>query len=863
LRLKTSSACIISLACLFCAAGLAFGQGTDLGTIRGTVTDASGGVIPNATVSVIDALTNTARETRTNSQGNYEMFGLKPGTYRVAVTAAGMSKEEITDIVLSGSDIVSVDAVLKVSAAQESVVVKMEAPAINTEDQTISQTIDNQAVVELPRDSRNVYTFLYLNPNVTQADSDGSFKFIGAQSYGASFSLDGQRSNGGIFGSPTASQPSLEAVAEINLLTSDFSAEYAGIANIRVTTKRGGADYHGSAFYDNKNSALAAWTLDDLNGKANFSPTAFQSSYPNPYFNFNDIGGSVGGPIPHLSKTWFFAAYERNYGVSPTKISSTTIPHPSLYTGDFSGLNDSAKPLVPTDSKGVPLVMLTPQEIATDTIPDTNPNDPPGSLRFVTIPSRLLNPTVQKLIDIYFPKIGLSTPINPANGRIPGGFQTILPGNSTQDIGTLRLDHDFSERNHLYGVYNASAQTDATNAVVSPYTGLGLTKDDRRNNTVSLSYTHTFKDTVVNEARGGFNRQSLLLHSNTTLDGFLSSIGFDQSDIDAYGAVVGPFALSTFGHPAINFSNTFATFTNGGRNTFRPLDQNLITFGDTLTWIVGKHDFRMGGDLVRNAAVDGFALNRGNPRGSMTYAGTGTNPFTHFLLGLPPTTVSYVLQPRPAMDVHNWEHGYFFQDTWKVTPKLTLNLGLRYELITPFVDKNDLIANFDPNYVNPTTGQLGRFVIPSTKTLKYLDTRIISFGYVLAKDSGLGVGRGTVRMDKTDVSPRIGVAYRLGSKSVIRGGYGIYYPTSAAQGIRDPIATNPFNQAITKRVPKDISGNPIPPLLDGWPGPSNTGISPLTGGTIASGVNGTPAVNLVPFGIRQPRIHQYNVTFER
>ena len=849
MKLTGASSAIIFLVHLFLTTAVVFGQGTDLGTIRGTVTDSTGAIISGATVTVTDALTNTARETRTNSQGNYEMFGLKPGMYKVVITAVGMSKKEITDIVLSGSDTVSADAVLKVSAAQESVVVTMEAPAINTEDQTISQTLNNTEVVELPRDSRNVYTFLYLNPNVTQGAADGSFKFIGAQSYGASFSLDGQRSNGGIFGEPTSSQPSLEAVGEINLLTSDFSAEYAGIANVRVSTKRGGADYHGSAFYNNKNSALAAWTLDDKNGAANFSPTTFQSKYPNPYFNFNDIGGSLGGPLHLLKKTWFFAAYERNYVVSPTKISSTTIPHPSLYTGEFSALNDSAKPLVPAG------VTLTSQEIATNTIPDTNPNDPPGSLRFVTIPSRLLNPDVQKLIDTYFPKIGLSAPINPANGRIPGGYQTILSGNSTQDIGTLRLDHDFSERNHLYGVYNASAQSNATNAVVSPYTGLGLTKNDRRNNTVSLSYTRAFRDTVVNEVRGGFNRQSLLRHSNTTLGGFLSSIGFDQSDIDAYGSVVGPFALSTFGHPAISFSNTFATFTNGGRNTFRPLDQNLVTFGDTLTWIVGKHDFRMGGDVVRNAAVDGFALNRGNPRGSMTYSGTGTNPFTRFLLGLPPTSVSYVLQPRPAMDVHNWEHGYFFQDTWKVTSKVTMNLGLRYELITPFIDKNDLIANFDPNYVNPTTGQLGRFVIPSTKTLKYLDTRITTFGYVLAQDSGLGVGRGVVRMDKTDFSPRIGVAYRLGAKSVIRGGYGIYYPTSAAQGIRDPIATNPFNQSIGKR------GTTAP--LDPWPDATTHGISPITGGTITSGPGGTPAVNVVPFGLHQPRIHQYNATFER
>jgi hypothetical protein len=830
---------------LFCSAGTVFGQGTDLSTIRGTVTDSSGAVIPNAVVTVTDALTNTARETRTNSQGSYEMFGLQPGTYTVVISAAGMGKKEITGVVLKGSDTISADAVLNVSGALETVVVALEAPAINTEDQTISQTLDNLAVVELPRDSRNVYSFLYLNPNVTQSASDGSFKFIGAQSYGASFSLDGQRSNGGIFGEPTASQPSLEAVGEINLLTSDFSAEYAGVANIRVTTKRGGADYHGSAFYNNKNSALAAWTLDDKRGQAGFAPTSFQSKYPNPYFNLNDIGGSVGGPLPLLQKTWFFAAYERNYDVSPTKIASNTNPHPSLYTGDFSGLNDSAKPAVPAG------VSLTPQEVTNDTIDDGTGT---GGRKFIRIPSRLLNPTVQQLIKTYFPKIGVSAPINPKNGRIIGGYQTILPGSSTQDVGTLRVDHDFSDRNRLYGVYNSSAQVSATLPVVSPYTGLGLTQNDRRNHTVSLSYIHSFKASLVNEGRGGFNRQGLLRHSNTTLEGFLSSIGFDQSDIAAYGAVVSPFALSTFGHPAINFSGTFATFTNGGRNTFRPLDQNLITFGDTLTWILGKHEFRMGGDVVRNAAVDGFALNRGNPRGSMTYSGTGTNPFTRFLLGLPPTSASYILQPRPAMDVHNWEHGYFFQDIWKLTPKLTLNLGLRYELITPFIDHNDLIANFDPNYVNSSTGQLGRFVIPSSKTLKYLDTRIVSFGYVLAKDSGLGVGRGLVRTDTTDFSPRIGVAYRLGAKSVIRGGYGIYYPTSAAQGIRDPIATNPFNQSITKRVKPDP--------FQGWPGNTH-GISPITGGDITSGLSSTPAVNVVPFGLNQPRIHQYNATFER
>lgn len=633
LKYKLAFTCLVFMVCLLSVSNFAHGQGTDLSTVRGTVTDSSGAVVPKAVVSIVDLETNTSRQTATNAQGEYELFGVKSGTYKVTVSAAGLSTEEINNIVVKGSSIVGVNAILHVSSSTEVVQISAEAAGIDTEDQTISDTIGSRAIVDLPRDSRDVYSFLYLNPNITQADASGSgtFKFIGSQSYGASISLDGQRSNGGIFGTATQSEPSLEAVDEVSVLSSDFSADYAGIANIRVTTKRGGADYHGSAFYNNKNSALAAWTLFDKQGQAQFQPTAFQSKYPTPYFNTNDIGGSFGGPIPRLKKTWFFTAYERDYDISPVNISSNTIPHPSLYTGDFSGLTDfptdptvcvpgsvtTAKPLVPSSIAS----MLTQQETAADTemVTDCSGNT---TQRFIQIPSRLLNPTVQKLISSYFPKIGLGAPINPRNGRIIGGYQTTLSGSSVQDNGTLRLDHDFSDRNHLYGVYNVSNQIAASAPVVNPFTGLGLTKNDRRNNTVSLSFTHSFTTTMVNETRGGFNKQKLLRHSNTTLEGFLSNIGFDQTDIAAYGSVVGPFALSTFGHPAISFSNTFATFTNGGRNTFRPLDQDLVTFGDTLTWIKGKHDFRMGGDVVRNSAVDGFALNRGNPRGLMTYTGT-------------------------------------------------------------------------------------------------------------------------------------------------------------------------------------------------------------------------------------------------
>ena len=833
---------------LACTTQLLFAQGTDLGTIAGSVTETTGAVVPNAKVTILDLSTNTPHVTTSNSVGEYRVFGLRPGAYQVSVTAPGMGTTTINGVQLNGSDVVSANAVLKVASAAETVSVTSEAPLVDTENQTISDTITSRAVIDLPRDSRNVYSFLYLNPNITQGSADGEFKFLGAQSYGASFSLDGQRSNGGIFGEPTSSQPSLEAVGDINVLSNDFSAEYAGIANIRVTTKRGGAGYHGSIFYNNKNSALAAWTVQDLNGKANFAPTPFQNKYPNPYFNLNDLGASIGGPIPKLGKTWFFMAYERDYAVSPVNLLSSTLPHPSLWTGDFSQVDDSAKPTVPAG------VTLTPQEIATDTV------DGAGG-QFIRIPARLLNPDVQKLISTYFPKIGLGAPIESLTGKVPD-FETLVPGRSTIDLGTLRIDHDFSDKDHVYGVYNGSASTGASNFVQQPYTGLGLTQNVHRNDTLSLSYTRTITNNLINEARGGFNRQIAFLQSNTTLQGFLSSIGFDQSDIAAYGAVVGPAELQTHGHPAINFSGAFATFQNGGRNTDRPQNQNLVTFGDTLSWVRGKHSFKTGGDFVRNAAIDGFAVNRGNPRGSMTYVGDNTDPFANFLMGLAPTSVTYINTPRPPMDVYNWEQGYFVQDDWKFSPRLTFNLGVRYELITPFIETHDLMANFDPNYVDPTTGLRGRFIVPSSRTLPFLDTRIAETRPVVtAAQSGLGIGRGLVRTDTNNVAPRVGFALRLGDKSVLRGGYGLYYPTSAAQGIRDPIATNPFNQSLTKKS-VDANDNPINPPLSGWPGTTH-GFSPLTGGGVTKGFGGLPAINAVPVGLRQPRIQQYNITFER
>ncbi len=826
--------------CFLSGAGSVFAQGTNLGAIRGTVTDSNGAVVAGAKVQAVDLETNLARGVTTNSEGNYEVTGLKYGAYKVTVTAQGFKTASVNQVSLRSGDTVRADVELQAGGTTETVEVVANTP-INLETPTVSGQLTSREITELPRDSRDIYSFLYLNPNITQGVTDGEFKFIGAQSYGASFSLDGQRANGGIFGSPTASQPSLETVGNLVVLSNNFTAEYAGVANVRVETKRGGRNYEGSVFYNNKNSALAAWSIGDKRGQAQFTPTPALSKFPTPYFNLNETGGSFSGPVPFSSKTFFMVAYERRWSAAPVRFRSTTLPHASLYTGDFSKVNDTAKPVVPAE------ITLTAAEVAANTILTGT------TRRFVTIPSRLLNPATAAFIKNYFPLTSVNAPINATNGRLVDYFEN-LPGLLTRDLGTVRIDHDLTGKDKLTAVYNIQPRDQATAAVQTPYIGLGLTQNEQTNHTLSLSYTRIFADNLVNEARGGFNFQYLFRRSNTTPESFLQSIGFDSSDIAAYFSVIGETARPTYGHVGVAFGGSYANFATGGRNTFRPLDQNLYTFGDTLTWIKGQHTIKGGFDAVFNSALDGFANNRGNPRGLITYStGNPTDRFARFLIGLPPTQSQYNDRLRTPMDVYNWEHGYFAQDDFKIHPRLTLYLGVRYELIKPFIERSDLLVNFDPSFKG-ANGRLGRFVVPSQKTIASIDSRMVAYGVVTADEAG--VGRGLVKTDTNNVAPRLGAAWRVTEKSVIRGGYGLFYPTSAAQGMRDPIATNAFNQGRTKTSP---AATP----LGGWPGGINPhGVTPFSNGALRV-LGSQPSVNAVPFGLAQPRIQQYNVTFEQ
>src|ERR1041385_8393480 len=531
--------------CLLWGVATVFSQGTDLGTIRGTVTDPNGASVVGATVRVVDVATGAARDLTTNGEGNYEAANVKTGTYTVMVSQQGFNKAEIRDVVVRSGGITRADAELKIGV--EATVDVTSSPVIETETSTISNTLDSRHIQEVPRDSRDIYQYLYLNPNITQANGgNGEFKFIGAQSYGASFSLDGQRANGGLFAEPTASQPSLESIGELTVLSNNFTAEYAGIANIRVNTRRGTKEFHGSLFYNNKNSALAAEQLDQkVAGGELFVPTVNNPVFTFPTFNLNETGGSIGGPVPFLNreKTFFFGSYERRWDSEPFQYASFSaggrLPSQRILNGDFSQLSNSNKPRVPANI----LPLLTPAELASNTVVSG------GIPRFITIPQRLINPATSAIVQTYFPHSSLDSPIDSV-GKLTQFVQN-LQGLAVRDLGTFRLDHTFSARNSIYGVYNISRTNADSSKADALYSGLGLRQLDRKNYTLSLSLTHMFSSNAVNEARGGFKFIHQFTRVNQTLRQFLSGAGFNESDLTAYEAVVGPGILDLYGEPGI------------------------------------------------------------------------------------------------------------------------------------------------------------------------------------------------------------------------------------------------------------------------------------------------------------------------
>src|SRR3954465_1352417 len=335
-----------------------------LGTVRGTVVDPQGSVVPGAAVLIVDEGTGVPRAVETDAEGRYEATNLRPGTYRVEVITTNFKKFERTGVVLRAAGTALVDVTPAVGGVNETVTVAADAiNNITLDSQAISRGLDEQQLHDLPRNSRDIQSFLLLNPNVLGGTDD--MQFLGAKTYGVSYIQDGQASTNAIFGTVGNSAPGLDAIAEVQVLSNSYSAEYGGLAGVLVTTKRGSNTYRGTGFYDFNSNGLNALTYNQKLGLSDADLAGLRSD-PNSDTHEHRFGASLGGPLKS-GKTFFYANYEGSNSKAIFGGGRATVPTAAMRAGDFRGTAINPKdPLtgLPFPNQVIPANRIAPQAIA-------------------------------------------------------------------------------------------------------------------------------------------------------------------------------------------------------------------------------------------------------------------------------------------------------------------------------------------------------------------------------------------------------------------------------------------------------------------------------------------------------------------
>jgi hypothetical protein len=788
--MRTRHVVLSLLIALACTAPL--GAQSFLGSIRGTVVDPQGGAVKGAAVLITDEATNTPRSVDTDAEGRYEAANLKPGMYRVEVVTPNFKKFEQTSVLVRAAGTALVDVTLEVGGVSETVTVSGEgANNITLDSPSISRGLDEQQLHDLPRNSRDIQDFLLLNPNVVGGFDD--MQFLGGRTYGVSYIQDGQASTNAIFGTIGNSAPGLDAVSEMQVLSNSYSAEYGGLAGVVVTTKRGGLQYRGTAFYDYNGNGLNALTY-------NQTLAGVSRDDPNSDTHEHRWGGSIGGPL-FGQKLFFYGNYEGSNSKAIFGGSRANVPTAAMRAGDFSGTS-------------------------------IHPNDPDTGEPYADqkIPSNLIDPSATKIMNFFYPLP--NQPSTSAGGF--GIFQEFVPETRKRQRVDFRLDSEASKNDSLFfrGSYQHRDPQGITFEAGNAFTNMPIL--DTRLNTASGigGWTKILSPRVVNEFRTGYNYDQSRRQSTFTAAGVASQLGLENAPS------LGPDRL---GFPSFLFSGGGTAgfrptnIADQGRNVDRTLNQNAFSISDNLSWIAGGHSLKAGGLWTHNTARDGFGIGV-NYRGRYEFNAARTgNAFSDFLLGLPRQTRDQQSNRGP-LDGHSNDFATFVQDDWKVSRSLTIFLGLRYEIIGNWNEKDDLLANF-------IIADGGHHVVPNAEVAAKLPPGVIALDRTLLA-SDAGVPNTLMHTDRNNFSPRGGFAWRLdeSNKTVLRAGFGLFHPTVAVQGVRDLLATNEFRYGNTRR-----------------------------GVTLQHGFSlGVPSIAPDDYGsegvdpdIQSPDIYQYNVTVER
>lgn len=752
LRRRATAQTIALLLCLLMISpGGVYAQ-TDLSTIRGVATDPGGSVVPKAGITLTNLETALTRESSTNESGEFEIPYLTPGTYRLSATAPGFKGFVADRIVITSRETRRIDIAFEIGAVGTEITVTGGAAVIATEGAQIADGFNKEAFVDSPL-SQSFFPQAYMTtlPNVQTDNGGWGLRFAGQPPSQVAESMDGVLNDGTV-----NLVQNMNDFEELQVVAVNNSAEFSRVANFGMTGKGGSNQFHGKAYYDFINSAL--------NARQFFSPTK------TPYKEHRG-GGNISGPI-FKNKTFFYAAY------SLVRIPSSTffnrnVPTDAFRQGDFSRLLTQARPVQIKD-------------------PLTG-NPFPGNI----IPSSRFNQTSLKVQNDYIPRANQGGPDLVSNNY---GFLFPHPLDLYRwDSTTDRIDHKFSDKNTIFGRYINRV----TPYVLSgTFPDLGTWTRKRNHHSIVVSDTHIFSPSLVNTAHWGWAKDYFI--DGDELLGFKPVSGdVAVKNIGLQG--VNPRGLKAQGFPTMDITGVSRLFEQpGGVN----LDRNDFTYSDSLTWTRGSHVMKFGGELRTFRDFNG-----GVPEGtygSFAFNGSITGePYADFLLGLPFSSTR--LDPFTDRLRNSYEMGFFATDTFKVSRKLTLDYGLRWDYFGPSKYDDRLQFNWDP----------------ASNTVFVPQEALSKVSPLYPKNIKLAAGQVVPNSRKANFRPRLGAAYRLKDDLVVRGGYGMY--TEALGNFARIQGTGPFQisetffNTVTNGQPLFSFPNPFPATTASIPSQSISG----------------------------------------
>lgn len=734
-------------------------------SIYGTVQDPSGAVVPGATVEALEINTKTTRQSKTDSSGAYRIPLLPPGIYTFTVSHAGFKTYRQTGITLQINQHAEIDVTLQVGKIVQQVEVNAAAPLLNTDNAAISKIDDTATIQRMPLNGRLTITGLMaLAPGLQNAGSQDQIPAYGispsiggtARTNGVGFSLDGVRNDLGWIERGQGEWPPLEGIQEFRVITSNASAEYGNMGQVVVVTKGGSNQLHGTLLEFNRNRFTAAKDF-------------FATSLPLPEYNRNEFGGNISGPvyIPHLyngkNRTFFMFNYE-GFRLKQAHTANTSVPSLMERQGVFTGLPTIVDPL--TGVAYTNNVITTPE-----------------------------NPVTARIQQLY------PTPNTPGTG--PDGTGTNLvqtfPVPQAVDRYSFRIDEVLSNRTQLTGTMMAGLLGPNPSAgPVSTFGGMSGIGEHNFNQAVSL--THTFSPSIVSESRLGYfhmrifrNPQNINLNTCSFIPGL-------------------PCYQPIDGAPQVNITNIVGMSEAGSND----LDQS-VQFVENVSMIHGSHNMKAGFTFVHIRHYNIAASSP--PRGQYNFNGQYTGvAYADFYLGYPYMT-QLATPVTPITIERQNRYAAFFEDQWRATRNLTVNLGIRNEIdflqptatgeASAFVPSlgNDVV--FSEAYPNGTIHSLvDAYNIPLAPSV-HLPANFIDY-----------VGGS----DLNDWAPRVALAYRLGTKTVLRSGFGIYYFAWNANTTQPEFinqmpfgVTNTFEQPSTS-IPTFSMSDPFPSTLATIPG---------------------------------------------